>query len=139
MPGATIGGGVTLRGINDPKYNHVWNISGVINKLTDLGKAMSQDITADSTAKLCAAGDAIIGALFSYEDRTTEGIKVGTISRKGYFLFEYTGANPSRGHGVIGGATPGLVAGSTAAALPGQPFIVALDTTAKTVLVSVGI
>lgn len=138
MPGATIGGGVTLRGINDPKYNHVWNISGVVDKKADLGKAMSQDVTADSTAKLCAAGDAILGALFSYEDRTVEGIKIGTISRKGYFLFTYTGANPSRGQGVVGGATPGLVAGTTATAVPGQPTIVAIDTTAKTVLVSVG-
>lgn len=139
MPGATIGGGVTLRGINDPKYNHVWNISGVINKLTDIGKAVSQDTTADSTAKLCAAGERILGALFSYEDRVTEGIKIGTISRKGYFLFTYTGADPSRGHGVVGGATPGFVAGTTALADPGQAAVVAIDTVAKTVLVEVGL
>lgn len=137
MPGATIGGGVTLRGINDPKYNHVWNFSGVVNRAADLGKAVSQDITADATAKLAADGDAIIGALFSYEDRLSEGIKVATISRKGYFMFTYSGANPTRGHGVVG-AGAGLVKGTTAAAEPGQPFIVALDTVLKTVLVWIG-
>lgn len=138
MPGATIGGGVSLQGVNDPKYNHVWNVSGTVTQ-ADVSKAMSQDITADSTAKLCAAGDKIIGSLFSYEDRKVEGIKIGTISRKGYFLFNYTGANPTRGQGVVGGATPGQVAGTAALAVPGQPTIIAVDTVAKTVLVDIGL
>lgn len=137
MP-ATIGAGVSLQGVYDPKFNHVWNVSGAVT-LADVSKAVSQDITADATAKLCLAGERIIGSLFSFEDRRNEGIKIGTISRKGYFVFTYTGANPTRGHGIVGGATAGLVAGTGAVAISGQPCVIAIDTVLKQVLVEVGL
>lgn len=133
----TIGAGVTLRGINDTKYNHTMNISGAVTR-ADEGKALSQDIAADATVKLAADGDAIVGAMMVFENRVTEGIQVATVSRSGYFPFTYSGAAPTRGHGVVG-AGAGLVKGTGVAAVPGQPKIWALDTTNKVVLVEIGL
>lgn len=100
MPGL-IGNGVSLHGIYHEDYAYTWNISGVVDKSADIGKAMSQDKTADDTAKLAADGDTLIGALGSYEDRVQEGIKVGTVYHKGNFQFPYTGAL-AVGDSVIG-------------------------------------
>ncbi len=132
-----IGAGVSLRGIYDTKYNHTMNANAAIVK-TDEGKALSQDIAGDATVKLAADGDRIVGSLFVFEDRKTEGIKVVTVSRKGYFPFTYTGAAPTLGHGVVG-AGAGAVKGTGAAALPGQPSVWSINTTDKIVLVEIGL
>ena len=133
-----IGTGVSLRGIYDTKYNHVFNISGTLTQ-ADVSKAVSQDRTAANTMKLCAAGEKIKGSLFSYENRVNEGIKIGTVSRKGYFPFTYNGTTPGFGDGVVGGAVAGTIAGSGAEAAEGAPAIVDVDTVNKIALVSIGL
>lgn len=45
----------------------------------DIGKALSQDTSADNTVKLAADGEVIVGVLSTFEDRTIEGQKVGTM------------------------------------------------------------
>jgi len=44
-----------------------------------LGRALSQDTSADNTVKLAADGEEIVGVLYTFEDRTIEGQKVGTM------------------------------------------------------------
>jgi len=48
----------------------------------DIGKALSQDTTADNTVKLAADGDIIVGVLSTFEDRTIEGQKIGTMKMR---------------------------------------------------------
>lgn len=48
----------------------------------DVGKVVSQDTSADSTVKLAADGDAILGVLQTVENRTIEGQLIGTVSFK---------------------------------------------------------
>lgn len=105
---AIIGEGVSLRGLRDERYNYTWNITGAC-VAADVSKAVSQDLTAANSAKLAGAGDTILGALASYENRVQEGIVVGTVARKGVFVFTYDGPDPELGVGVVGGATPGVV------------------------------
>lgn len=80
-------GKVSLDGIYKEDAQYGVNISGTINLTTDIGKALSIDATAANTLKLAADGDNIIGRLEVYEDRTQEGIKVGTANTDGGMKF----------------------------------------------------
>ena len=105
---AIIGEGVSLRGLRDEGYNYTWNITGAC-VAADVSKAVTQDLTAANSAKLATTGSTILGTLASFEDRVQEGIKVGTVARKGVFVWTYDGPNPTLGVGVVGGATAGYV------------------------------
>lgn len=112
---AVIGEGVSLEGIYDTKYNHTFNLAAGVTK-ADEGKAVSQDVSADNKVKLALDGEIIIGRLLVVEDRMqSEGVMVATVNRQGYSRFNYTGAAPTRGQGVLGSATPGVVKASGAA------------------------
>lgn len=124
-----IGSGVSLRGIPFPLFELPWYISGVVDKSADIGKAVTQDTTAATTAKLAGDGNAILGALVSYENRSVEGIAVGTIQHKGCFRFAYTGAAPVVGDKVSGGATAGAVKADNAA---GSGQVVSVDAATTT-------
>ena len=113
-----IGEGVSLRGLYTPDLAFTWNITGTIVPATDIGKVMSQDITAANSAKLAVADEAIIGVLASYENRIQEGIKVGTIYHDGAFSVPYTGS-VAIGDNVVGSATPGAVKTATVALATG--------------------
>jgi hypothetical protein len=128
---ATVGEGVSLRGIYDEEYSYTWNITGTCTA-ADVSKAVVQDTTAANSVKLATAGAAVIGSLMSYENRIQEGIVVGAVCRKGVFVWPYTGADPTLGQGVTGGATPGYVA--AVAAFPGC-IVVQVDTVGKLVTV----
>lgn len=56
-------------------------VSGTVTA-ADVGKAVTIDATAANTVKLAGDDDEVFGRLETYEDRTQEGIKVGTVSRK---------------------------------------------------------
>ncbi len=47
-----------------------------------VGRAVAIDATAANTVKLAGDGDAILGRVFSYEDRKQEGVKIVGIERK---------------------------------------------------------
>lgn len=128
---AIIGEGVSLRGLRDERYNYTWNITGACTA-ADVGKAMSQDVTARNSVKLALAGNTLVGSLASYENRVQEGIVVGAVARKGVFVWAYTGADPVYGESVVGSATPGSVVAALAA--PGS-VVVDVDTVNKLVTV----
>jgi hypothetical protein len=66
--------------IDDVRFTY--NISGAVTQ-DDLGKALSLDTSANSTMKLAADGDKIVGRLETYEDRSQQGAgKVGTVARQ---------------------------------------------------------
>lgn len=104
---AIIGAGVTLQGIIPQAFAWAWNVSGAVTS-ANVGELVAQDITAANTVKLLADGDAPIGFLATFEDRTIEGIKVGTVDHKGGFPVKYNGAL-AIGDSVVGSATPGQV------------------------------
>jgi hypothetical protein len=104
---AIIGAGVTLQGIIPQAFAWAWNVSGAVT-FANVGELVTQDITAANTVKLLGDGDAPIGYLATFEDRTIEGIKVGTVDHKGGFPIKYTGAL-AVGDSVVGSALAGLV------------------------------
>lgn len=108
-----IGAGVTLQGLVPQAFAWTWNVSGAVAQ-NNVGDLVAQDVNADNTVKLLADGDAPIGALASYEDRTIEGIKVGTVNHMGGFKVKYTGAL-TRGQSVVGSAVAGTVKAAGAA------------------------
>ena len=126
-----IGSGVSLRGIVPQDFVVTWNVSGTVDKTTDLGKAVSIDAAASNGVKLCADDSVILGILTSYEDRTLEGIKVGAVAHKGFFRVPYvngaTALVPIVGHSVKGSATPGAV--KPVAAYAGPNIVTEVDTT----------
>lgn len=129
---AIIGEGVSLRGIVDDEYGYTWNLTGAV-AAGDVGKAMTQDTAVANSAKLTTDGAVVLGALASYENRVQEGIVVGAIYRKGVFVWEYTGAAPALGAGVVGSATGGKV--KTAGAAVVNNIVVEVNVAATTVTV----
>lgn len=83
---ATIGVGVSLRGIEHDEFHYPFNLASGITA-SDIGKAVSLDTSASNTVKLAADGDAIVGKLVTVEDRTIEGVLVGAIALHGGFKF----------------------------------------------------
>lgn len=132
MPQA-IGSGVTLEGLRSEEFSYTWNITGTAGVNPGIGVAMTQDVSANNSAKVTTDGAVVLGALMSYENRIQEGITVGTIARKGVFVWEYTGTAPTRGAGVVGSATAGKVKAAAGAVV--NNIVVAVDTGAATVTV----
>lgn len=109
---ATIGAGATLRGQTQPESRYTFVLDAAI-VAADVGKAVSIKAGSANTVKLSAVGDLIVGRLYSVEDRTVEGIKVGTVETRGGFLMTTTNAGVAVGDSVVGSATAGvLVAGA---------------------------
>jgi hypothetical protein len=107
------GHGVTLKGIPQPTFGYTYKLASA-TVVGDIGKAMSLDTTAANTAKLAADGDRIIGVLVVYEDRTLEGIKVGTIRTKDSVeLTIKTGETVAIGDTVIGAGSGEVKAAAT--------------------------
>ena len=104
---AIIGAGVTLRGQTQPDSRYTFVLDAAI-VAADIGKAVSIKAGSANTVKLAGDGDLIVGNLFSIEDRTVEGVKVGTVSTRGGFLLNTTGVI-AVGDSVVGSATAGSV------------------------------
>jgi hypothetical protein len=110
---AFIGSGISHRGIVQEEFNFPFNLATTI-VAADVGKAVSIDTTAARTVKLAADGDVIQGWLTSYEDRTIEGGKVGTVSMKGGTDFLRASGAPAV---TVGAVICGAGAGEVRAAL----------------------
>lgn len=104
---AIIGAGVTLQGIIPQAFAWAWNVTGSVT-FANVGELVTQDTSAPNSVKLLGNGDVPIGFLATFEDRTIEGIKVGTVDHKGGFPVKYNGALDV-GDSVVGSATPGQV------------------------------
>lgn len=103
-----IGAGVSLKGIFIEDFLFPFNLkSGIV--AADVGKAVALDSTAANTVKLAGDGDAILGRLEVVEDRTAEGILVGTVSLKGSFKFPVKNGETVVVGDVIQGAGSGEV------------------------------
>lgn len=104
---AIIGAGVTLRGQTQPESRYTFVLDAAI-VVGDIGKAVSIKAGSANTVKLAAAGELVVGRLYSFEDRTVEGIKVGTVETRGGFVMTTTGV-VAVGDSVVGDAIAGTV------------------------------
>lgn len=112
---AVIGKGVSLRGIVHEDFHYTFNVKSTITA-DDVGKPVTLDATAARTVELAGDGDVVIGVLASFEDRTTEGVKVGAVALKGGFkLTGVSGHTIAVGGTVVGSATAGQVKAAVAA------------------------
>lgn len=102
---------------------------------SDIGKAVTQDTTAEMTMKLVGDGDVILGFLDTFEDRGD--FKIGAVQGKGGFALPYEGTVPALGDGVVG-STAGVVKTTGAAATAGQPRVFKVDTANSEVQVTLG-
>lgn len=95
-------------------YGHVLNnfhFTYLLNAAivaADVGKAVALDVAAN-TVRLAGNADKVFGRLEAFEDRTTLGIKVGTVSRKFKDRLPKTAAAIAVGDSVTGSATAGSV------------------------------
>lgn len=104
---AIIGAGVTLRGQTQPESRYTFVLDAAI-VVGDIGKAVAIKAGSANTVKLAAAGELVVGRLYSFEDRTVEGIKVGTVETRGGFVMTTTGV-VAVGNSVVGDAIVGTV------------------------------
>lgn len=104
---AIIGAGVTLRGQTQPESRYTFVLDAAI-AVEHIGKAVSIKAGSANTVKLAAAGELVVGRLYSFEDRTVEGIKVGTVETRGGFVMTTTGV-VAVGDSVVGDAIVGTV------------------------------
>lgn len=102
---ATIGVGVSLRGIEHEEFHYPFNLASAVTA-DDVGKPVALDTTAANTVKVAGDGDVIVGKLASYENRAIEGVKVGAVALKGGFKFTKSGtiAVGDSVQGAAGGA-----------------------------------
>lgn len=92
--------------LNDFHFTYLLNAAIVA---ADVGKAVTLDTAAANTVKLAGNADKVFGRLETFEDRTTLGIKVGTVSRKFKDRLPKTAAAIAVGDSVTGSATAGSV------------------------------
>ena len=106
---ATIGVGVSLRGIEHEEFHYPFNLASAVTA-DDVGKPVAIDATAANTVKVAGDGDVIVGKLVTYENRAIEGVKVGAVALKGGFKFTKSGtvAVGDSVQGAAGGAVKKL-------------------------------
>lgn len=83
-------GKVSLSGIVHDDFWYTFLLSSVSGEATDADagvKAVEVDTTGQNRVKLATEGAKILGRLEVYENRTVEGIVVGTVSLKGGVRF----------------------------------------------------
>lgn len=117
-----IGNGVTLRGFQFEDAQFTCLISGSVSA-SDVGKAVSQDTSADNTVKLAGNGDVIVGRLMAVENRVQEGIVVATVAMqfadKLPIKSGLSGASVvAKGSFLIGAGSGEVKAADTGAAFP---------------------
>lgn len=106
---AIIGEGISHRGFVHEDFNIPFNITGSVDK-DNIGDPVTIDTANARAVKIAGDGDPIIGVLMSYEDRTVEGVKVGTVAMKGGFrMTAESGHGVTVGDTVVGSATAGQV------------------------------
>lgn len=109
---AVIGQGISLRGMTHNEFNYPFFLAAGTTQ-ADVGKAMSLDPANPNTAKLAGDGDQIIGRLVTVENRSVEGVLVGTVTLRGGFGFTASGA-VNVGDSVVGAGGGEVKAAATA-------------------------
>lgn len=108
---------VSVAGIEEDDSFYTFAISGFTDAMfpaaitNSVGRALSMDPAAPTTAKLCGPNDIILGVLKSLEHRMAEGITTGAVMTEGGAPIPYDATLPPPGIGdsVQGGVTPGTV------------------------------
>ena len=105
---------------NDGNYTMLIATGAAEALISDIGlKAMSIRAGVDATAKLATDGEAILGRLFSYEARVSEGVTVGAVATEGCLTFmvnpNVTTSSPDQrpavGDYIVGDVTTAGLAG----------------------------
>ena len=110
---AEIGIGISLAGMTHEKFHYPFYLKAGITT-ADIGKAVALD-TAANTVDLAAADEKIIGMLVTVEDRSVEGVLVGTVALKGGFNFTIANAQVVAVGDTVIGAGAGQVKAAVAA------------------------
>lgn len=106
-------GGVRLKGIPQNDFMFTFLLDASITA-ADIGKPVAVGTVAN-TVILATTGSKILGKLATFEDRTVEGIKVGTVETKGGFDFPVLAADTlAIGDSVVGGASATVKKGTDA-------------------------
>jgi len=126
---------LTLKNIHVENFAFAFYLEASITE-DDIGKAVTQDTSAEMTMKLAGDDEVVMGFLDTFEDRGD--FKIGAVQQKGGFAFPYEGTLPVLGEGIVGSATAGLVKSTGAAATAGQPRIYVVDTANAKVEVTLG-
>lgn len=129
--------GLSHKGRYLEKFQEYFYLDAAITA-ADVGKAVELDPTGEQKVKLATDGGVIIGRLEVVEDRKQEGIKVGTVSLKGFAHFPIKAGLTAGDVVAIGKTIVGAGAGLVKAAATSNPrdnFVKYVDTTANTALV----
>lgn len=101
---SAIGVGVSLRGMNHEDFHYPFNLAAGTTT-NDLGKPVALDASGPNKVKVAGDGDEIIGKLVTVENRTIEGLLVGTVELFGGWRFDILAADTlAVGDAVIGAA-----------------------------------
>ena len=143
---ASIGNGVSLRGIFIEDFQFTFLVSGGVDvTIADAGVgAVMLDTAAANTVKLATDGATILGRLEVYENRTIEGIVVGTVSLAGGMKFlvnpDATASSPDEtpavGDYIVGAVSD---AGKKGYVRKATTVELALGTKAKWQVVEIGV
>jgi hypothetical protein len=112
---AVIGSGISLSGMQHEDFHYPFNLAASVVS-TDVGSPVALDATSATTVKIAGDGDAIIGKLVYFEERSVEGIKTGTVTLRGGWTFPvFEGDAIAIGDTAVGGGKKGTVkkAGTT--------------------------
>jgi len=120
MPAINING-VVLEAFSFETDTFTRFISGTTDA-SAIGKAVAIDATAPGTVKLAGDGDAVYGRIYTYEDRTQEGVKVVGCERRFIKRLPKSAAAIAIGDHVVG-AGNGLVKTGTPTALMERNFV----------------
>lgn len=129
-----IGEGISHRGLVQEEFHTPFFVTGAVTK-ADVNKPVTIDATANTSVKIAGDGDVIVGVLATVENRTVEGVVVGTVAMKGGFgMIGVAGHTIVVGSTVVGSATAGQVKAATVADF-GQNIVTKVDGDAIEVLI----
>ena len=99
---SVIGQGISLRGMVHNDFHYPFYLAAAVVR-ADVDKAVAIDATGPNKVKLAGDGDQILGKLATLEDRSIEGVKVGTVELRGGWRFKIaTGETVTVGQTVVG-------------------------------------
>lgn len=113
---------VDLRGTYFEDSMFTFNLdSGIV--VADIGKPVTIDTAGQNKVKIAGSGNPIFGVLATVEDRTVEGIKVGTVSRRFIQEFPVLSADSL----AVGGSAVGSTISGEIKAGSGDNVVIALN------------
>lgn len=125
--------GVSLANLLMEQWQLPFNLAAGMTA-ADIGRVVTMDSVAN-TVRLAADNEEILGRLETFEDRASEGLRVGTVSVKGAFVVPSIATVPAIGAQVTGGTTNGLVKTAMTPVVGRRAMVVDRNPTALTVTI----